>query len=59
MNVQRAQEIAASPVMENVTYNGVSIYIQHVDENNGKARIFALDDPQKEYEVSLSNLIIH
>lgn len=59
MNVQRAQEIAASPVMENVTYNGVSIYIQHVDENNGKARIFSLDDPQKEYEVSLSDLIIH
>lgn len=59
MNVQRAQDIAASPVMENVTYNGVSIYIQHVDENNGKARIFALDDPQKEYEVSLSDLKEH
>ncbi|PEI91022.1 small, acid-soluble spore protein, H family, partial [Bacillus toyonensis] len=27
MNKQRAQEIAASPVMANVTYNGVPIYI--------------------------------
>ena len=59
MNAQRAQEIAGSPVMANVTYNGNSIYIQHVDENNGTARIYALDEPQNEHEVSLSNLEEH
>jgi small acid-soluble spore protein H (minor) len=56
MNEQRAQEIASSPVMANVTYNGVPVYIQHVDENNGTARIYSLDEPESEHEVSLSNL---
>lgn len=56
MNKQRAQEIAASPVMANVTFNGVPIYIQNVDEKNETARIYPLDDPSKEQQVSLSNL---
>lgn len=42
MNKQRAQEIASSPVMANVTYNGVPIYIQNVDKNNETARIYPL-----------------
>ncbi|MCM3676564.1 MULTISPECIES: small acid-soluble spore protein H [Peribacillus] len=56
MNIQRAQEIAASPVMANVTYNEVPIYIQNVDENNETARIYPLDEPKNEQEVPLSNL---
>lgn len=56
MNAQRAQEIAASAEMEKVTYNGSQIYIQHVDENNGTARIYELDNPQIEQEVPLSSL---
>ena len=56
MNIQRAQEIAASPVLADVLYNGVSIYIQHVDENKGTARIFSLDEPENEQEVALANL---
>lgn len=59
MDAQRAQEIATSPVMEKVTYNGLQVYIQHVDENNGTARIYALKDPQKEQEVPISSLIEH
>lgn len=59
MDAQRAQEIASSPVMEKVTYNGKQIYIQHVDENNGTARIYTLKDPQNEQEVPLSSLIEH
>ncbi|MGG2065718.1 small acid-soluble spore protein H [Bacillus sp. S14(2024)] len=59
MNKQRAQEIATSPVMANVTYNGVQIYIQNVDENNETARIYPLNQPQNEQEVSVSNLIEH
>lgn len=56
MNVQRAQEIAASPVMENVEYNGVRIYIQHVNEENETARIYPLDRPDQEQEVPLRSL---
>ncbi|WP_028392457.1 small acid-soluble spore protein H [Bacillus cihuensis] len=59
MNKQRAQEIAASPVMANVTYNGVPIYIQNVDENNEIARIYPLDEPKNEQDIPLSNLKEH
>ncbi|MGG0241016.1 small acid-soluble spore protein H [Bacillus rhizoplanae] len=59
MNKQRAQEIAASPVMANVTYNGVQIYIQNVDENNETARIYPLNQPNNEQQVSVSSLIEH
>ena len=57
MNRQRAQEIATSPVMANVTYNGTPIYIQGVDEKNETARIYPLDKPENEQEVSLNNLL--
>jgi small acid-soluble spore protein H (minor) len=57
MNKQRAVEIAASPVMANVTCNGVSIYIQHVDEANETARIYPIDQPENEQNVPLSSLI--
>lgn len=56
MNKQRAQEIAASPVMANVTYEGVPIYIQHVDEKNETARVNPLDQPENEQEVPLYSL---
>ncbi|BCG58529.1 MULTISPECIES: small acid-soluble spore protein H [Paenibacillus] len=57
MNTQRAQEIAASPIMENVTYEGTQIYIQHVDENTDMARIYPLNQPEKEQTVPVRNLI--
>ncbi len=59
MNKQRAQEIAASPVMANVTFDGVPIYIQHVDENNETARIYPLDEPENEQTVPLNSLVEH
>ena len=59
MNKQRAQEIAASPVMANVTYNGEQIYIQNVNETNEMARIYPLSEPNNEQEVSVSSLIEH
>lgn len=59
MNKQRAQEIAASPVMANVTYNGEQIYIQNVDENNETARIYPLNQPNNEQEVPVSSLTEH
>jgi len=57
VNKQRAQEIASSPVMANVTYNGTPVYIQNVDENRETARIYPLDQPEKEQEVSVNELI--
>ncbi|AKG34111.1 small acid-soluble spore protein H [Paenibacillus durus] len=57
MNTQRAQEIAASPIMENVTYEGTPIYIQHVDENTGMARIYPLNQPENEQTVPVRSLI--
>ncbi|NGQ96148.1 small acid-soluble spore protein H [Brevibacillus sp. SYP-B805] len=59
MNTQRAKEIAASPVMANVTYEGVPIYIQHVDEKNETARIYPLDQPANEQTVPVSSLQEH
>ena len=59
MNVQRAQEIAASGDMKKVTYDGTQIYIQQVDESKETARIYTLDKPQNEQEVPLSSLLEH
>ncbi len=59
MNKQRAQEIATSPILANVTYNEVPIYIQNVNENNDTARIYPLDEPENEQNVPLTNLIEH
>ena len=59
MNKQRAQEIAASPILANVTYNEVPIYIQNVNENNETARIYPLNEPENEQNVPLTNLIEH
>lgn len=59
MNKQRASEIAASPVMANVTLDGVPVYIQHVDESNETAQVYPLDEPENEQTVSLNSLIEH
>ncbi|GIP38473.1 small, acid-soluble spore protein H [Paenibacillus sp. J31TS4] len=57
MNHQRAKEIAQSPVMAGVTYQGVPVYIQHVDEENETARIYPIYEPENELEVSLNMLV--
>ncbi len=56
MHMKRAQEIAASPVMAHVTYNGKPVYIQHVDEKNELARIYPLGQPENEQDVPLASL---
>jgi small acid-soluble spore protein H (minor) len=59
INIQRAQEIVTSPIMTDVTYQGVSVYIQHVDEQNEMARIYPIDQPENEQSVPLKNLTEH
>lgn len=56
MDSQRAQEIAKSPNMKQVLYNGEKVYIQHVDEVKDIARIFPIDQPDAEIEVSVNQL---
>jgi len=56
MDKRRAKEIAASPDMINVTFNGEPIYIQSVNEKNETANIYPLDQQEKKQEVSLASL---
>lgn len=56
MDIQRARDIAASPVMADVTVDGVPVYIQHVDEANETARIYPLDRPEQERNVPIRSL---
>jgi len=44
------------PEMVHVTYQGIPIYIQHVNESNETARIYPLHDPRKEQTVPVSAL---
>ncbi|MCU9613398.1 H-type small acid-soluble spore protein [Caldibacillus lycopersici] len=59
MNRLRAEEIASSAAMHNVTYNGKRIFIQQVNNQSETARIYYLDEPQNEFEVQLVNLREH
>ncbi len=59
MNNQRAKEIASSPVMANVTYNGSQIYIEKVNEANYTASIHFLNQPENRVEVPVASLIEH
>lgn len=59
MNRTRAKEIASSPVMAKVTYNGIPIYIESVNEQNGIAYIHYLHEPENKQQVSITNLEEH
>lgn len=56
MDKKRAKEIAASPVMANVRYNGTPIYIEAVNDNKDTANVHPLDKPNNIQEVPLSSL---
>ena len=56
MDAKRARAIAASPVMANVTHNGVPIYIESVMGDN-TAMVHNLNNPDSRKRVSLSELI--
>lgn len=57
MDKTRAKEIASSPVMADVTYNGTPIYIESVNVNKETAKIHTLDHPNSIQEVSLTRLV--
>lgn len=57
MNQKRAQEIAASPEMINVTYNGDSVYIENVNSAKDTASIHLLNHPSNSQEVHVTQLV--
>jgi len=59
MDLQRAKEIASSPVMAHVTHDGHQVYIQSVDEGSQKARVYHLKNPDHRYEVHVHELTEH
>jgi small acid-soluble spore protein H (minor) len=56
MDAQRAKEIAESGEMIDVFYYDVPVYIQHVNMGAGTARIFPLENPDKEQTVPVEAL---
>jgi small acid-soluble spore protein H (minor) len=57
MNVTRAKEISQSGEMMNVQFEGEGIYIQSVNEDQGTARIYPLNNPQAEKDVPVDRLL--
>lgn len=57
MNVGRAKEIVDSADMFNVTYEGMPVIIQHIDEQTKMARIYSKAEPDVERDVPVLNLI--
>lgn len=56
MNKTRAKEIINSADMINVTYNGIPVYIEDLNEGNGIAYIHPLNKPEEKEQVSITNL---
>lgn len=56
MDTHRAQEISNSKNMISVTYNGDPVYIEHVDQSNGKVTIHPLDNPSSKQSVAVTDL---
>lgn len=59
MDKKRASEIVSSPVMADVTYNGIQIYIESISNDNQSAVIHPIDQPGDKKKVNLSSLTEH
>jgi small acid-soluble spore protein H (minor) len=57
MNERRALEIADSPEMIEVRYDGRPIYIEEVNTSKNTASIHFLNQPHYSQEVSLTQLV--
>lgn len=53
MDDERAKEIIISPIMYEVTYNGVPIYIESINSDNTTANIHFFDQPNSSQKVSI------
>jgi len=59
MDNSRAKEIVNSQEMIKVTYDGIPVYIEEVNEDNNIAKIRFLDGSNKIDKVSITNLEEH
>lgn len=57
MDPKRAKDIASSPVMVNVTHNGVPIYIESIASDSATAYVHPLNQPNNRQKVNISSLI--
>ena len=55
MNIQRAKELSVSAEQANVSFQGMPVMIQHVDESNETARIYEVK-PRRELTVPVNSL---
>ncbi|MCI0764138.1 H-type small acid-soluble spore protein [Bacillus sp. TL12] len=56
MNVQRAKELSESSEQAHVSFQGLPVMIQHVDESNETARIYDATNPKRELTVPINSL---
>ncbi|MFD3449877.1 H-type small acid-soluble spore protein [Microbacteriaceae bacterium 4G12] len=56
MNISRAKEISEAGNTANVTFQGMNVLIQHVDEQTETARIYPPSQPDRELTVPISSL---
>ncbi|WP_027417854.1 H-type small acid-soluble spore protein [Aneurinibacillus terranovensis] len=56
MDIQRAQEIMQAKNIIDVQFQGMSVWIDHIDAQNKTARIHKQDNPQNSQTVSLAEL---
>lgn len=57
MDSQRVKEIINSPVMINVTYHGIPVYIEEVDPGSQTAVVLPLDEMDHQQEVDIEGLV--
>jgi small acid-soluble spore protein H (minor) len=57
MDKRRAGEIASSPEMVHVTYDGRPIYIENVNPNKDTASVHFLNQPHYSQEVDVTQLV--
>lgn len=57
MDLQRAKEIVASPIMINVMHNGIPIYIESIAGDNATAYVHPLNQPNNRQKVNITSLI--
>ncbi|OEH85135.1 small, acid-soluble spore protein, H family [Desulfuribacillus stibiiarsenatis] len=57
MDLLRAHDIASSPSMVDVTYNGAPIYIEQVHDESNTVTVHFLDKPEEKHTVSVTHLL--
>ena len=57
MDIERAKQIAVSPVMANVRYNGSPVYIENVNDTQKTADIHLISMPSSKKRIPVASLI--